>query len=81
MMPGMDGHSVLEEIRRLDAQDGREGNDVTRVVMTTALRDSQHCVQAFREGCEAYLTKPVDEKLLGEALSKLGVVQQEPAAC
>ena len=81
MMPGMDGHSVLEEIRRLDAEDGREGTDATKVVMTTALRDSQHCVQAFREGCEAYLTKPVEEEALAKTLGKLGIAQPEASAC
>ena len=81
MMPGMDGHSVLEEIRRLDAEDGRAGTDATKVVMTTALRDSQHCVQAFREGCEAYLTKPVEEDALAKTLDKLGISQPEASAC
>ncbi|MCH8923062.1 MAG: response regulator [Planctomycetes bacterium] len=81
MMPGMDGHSVLEEIRRLDAQDGREGKDATKVVMTTALRDSQHCVQAFREGCEAYLTKPIEDEALAKALDGLGITKAQTAAC
>jgi two-component system chemotaxis response regulator CheY len=81
MMPGLDGHGVLDEIRRLDAEYGREGNDATKVVMTTALRDSSHCVQAFREGCEAYLTKPVDEESLVQALGDLGLAQPEGSAC
>ena len=80
MMPGMDGHAVLDEIRRLDAEHGREGNDATKVVMTTALRDSRHCVQAFREGCEAYLTKPVGEEDLAKALGELGIAQPEGSA-
>ena len=41
--------------------------------MTTALHDSKHCIQSFREGCEAYVTKPIDENDLLEKLQQLGL--------
>jgi DNA-binding response OmpR family regulator len=48
--------------------------------MTTALRDSQHCIQSFREGCESYVTKPVDERELLGRMRELGLLREEPAA-
>ncbi|MBN2474791.1 MAG: response regulator [Pirellulales bacterium] len=68
MMPGMDGHEALRRIRQLEADHGIYGSDGVKVLMTTALRDSKHCVQSFREGCECYITKPIDaDELLSKA--------------
>ena len=73
MMPDMDGHAALQAIRQLEEQFGILGSAGVRVVMTTALRDSKHCVTAFREGCEAYVTKPIDEEQLLARLRELEV--------
>ncbi|OHB66391.1 MAG: hypothetical protein A2V70_17565 [Planctomycetes bacterium RBG_13_63_9] len=73
MMPGMDGHQVLSEIREMECRCGVYGSDATKVIMTTALNESKHCLQSFKEGCEAYVTKPIDEeRLLGQVRSLLG---------
>jgi len=79
MMPGMDGHGALSAIRELESEHGIRGADGVRVVMTTALRDSQHCIQSFREGCECYVTKPVDQDVLFEKLRSLGVISEKTA--
>jgi two-component system, chemotaxis family, chemotaxis protein CheY len=73
MMPGSSGHEVLEMVRRLEAEHGILGSDSVRVIMTTALRDSKHCVRAFREGCESYITKPIDQKKLLTKMQELGL--------
>lgn len=66
MMPGASGHEALTAIRKIEAERGVYGSDGVKVIMTTALRDAKHCVQSFREGCESYVTKPIDEEeLLG----------------
>jgi len=73
MMPGIDGHEVLRRVRELERRHGRQGSDVVNVVMTTALQDPRHCIQAFEEGCESYCTKPLtEEKILGEVSALLG---------
>ncbi len=64
MMPGMDGHQTLDAIRRLEHEHGLHGFDGAKVIMTTALMESEHCIRAFREGCESYLTKPLSEEQL-----------------
>ena len=68
MMPEMNGQEVLSEIRRMEDEYGIGGNEATKVIMTTALDDSQNIIRAFTEGrCEAYLTKPIEkDKLFGQ---------------
>jgi len=77
MMPGLNGHDALQKIREVEREFGRAGSDGTKVIMTTALRDAKHCVQSFREGCECYVTKPIDEQELLERMCTLGLL--EPA--
>ncbi len=73
MMPGIDGHEALSRIRQLEKEHGIHGSDGAKVIMTTALEDARHCVQSFREGCEAYVTKPLTrEEILDQAMSLLG---------
>jgi two-component system chemotaxis response regulator CheY len=75
MMPGVDGHEALKEIRKLEARHGIHGLDGVKVIMITALRDSKHCIQCFREGCECYLTKPIEEEKLLAKLRELGLLE------
>jgi two-component system, chemotaxis family, chemotaxis protein CheY len=74
MMPGSSGHEALESIRELEEEHGARGSDQVRVIMTTALRDSKHCIRAFREGCEAYVTKPIDQRQLLAKMRELGLL-------
>jgi two-component system response regulator PilR (NtrC family) len=49
-MPGMDGLSVLKEIRKISPE--------TAVIMITAYASTKTAVQAIKEGAYDYLTKP-----------------------
>jgi two-component system chemotaxis response regulator CheY len=79
MMPGMDGHSTLECLRVLEREHGIEGLQRVKVIMTTGLNDSTHCVRAFLGGCEAYVTKPVKEADLLDEIKQLGLLVPQPA--
>ncbi|MDY0169228.1 MAG: response regulator [Thermoguttaceae bacterium] len=74
MMPGVNGHEALKGIRRLEQEHGIGGSDGVKVIMTTALRDAKHCIQSFREGCECYVTKPIDETELLAKMQDLGLL-------
>jgi PAS domain S-box-containing protein len=54
MMPGMTGHEVLRRIRETWS-----ASDLP-VIMVTALDDTEHVVEALREGANDYLTKPLN---------------------
>ncbi len=72
MMPKMDGHEVLKAIRDIEKDKGLHGDDSSKIIMTTALDDKKNVMTAFREQCEAYLTKPVKKEKLAEEMAKLG---------
>jgi DNA-binding response OmpR family regulator len=54
MMPGIDGHVVLQRIRA--AEHGRD----LPVVMLTAAADDGHAWQAWTEGVDYFLPKPFE---------------------
>lgn len=72
MMPLKDGHETLNEIRGIENDNEISGLSGAKVIMTTALSDKKNILQAFREQCEAYITKPVNKTKLEEELKKFG---------
>ena len=75
MMPQMDGHTALEEIRKLEVDSGIAVGKGSRVIMTTALSDSQNVIGAFKENCDAYMVKPVERAKLLRQLRKLELIE------
>jgi len=74
MMPAMDGREALQVIRRIEHEHGIHGLDGVKVIMTTALGDSKNVIGSFREGCEAYIVKPIKKDKLLEEMEKLGLI-------
>ena len=74
MMPHTDGHQALEAMRELESEHGVYGSSGVKVIMTTALSNSKHCIRAFREGCESYLIKPIKPSVLLERLRELDLL-------
>jgi two-component system CheB/CheR fusion protein len=61
-MPGIDGFEVCRQIKR-DAQ-----LRSSRVVVLTAFSHQEYRDRAAQAGCELYLVKPVDTKILEDLL-------------
>jgi two-component system, chemotaxis family, chemotaxis protein CheY len=77
MMPGISGHEVLKEIRRIETQKCIHGEDTTKVFMVTALDDPKNIMEALVAGrCEGYLTKPISQTRLEEQLRTLQLIEQ-----
>lgn len=76
MMPGMDGHAVLQRIRSADG-----GPDLP-VVMLTAAADDAQAWKAWTEGVDYFLAKPFDPSELLRYLDYLftGAVSDEVLA-
>ncbi len=74
MMPKVDGLKTLKTIREIEKQ--REVPDAERVkvIMTTALNETQNVFEAFDSGCEAYAAKPIDTGKLLEVMKKLNLI-------
>jgi len=63
MMPGMDGLSALQEIRKIDPE--------ARVAMFTAHRERDHVMRAIELGAKDYVVKPFHADRLVQAVNKL----------
>jgi len=71
MLPELDGQQALLEIRKSEEQRKIAGLDGVKIIMTTALDDAKNVLSAFRDGSEAYLTKPIDRNELAKAIEGL----------
>ena len=78
MMPKVDGVKVLKAIRDLETQKGILPEKRAKIIMTTALAESQYVQNAFEIGCEAYAAKPIDTEKLVEVMKKIGLLKNEP---
>ncbi|WKY44726.1 response regulator [Eubacteriaceae bacterium ES2] len=74
MMPKIDGVKVLKAIRDFEAQRGILKENRVKIIVTTALSDTEFVNQAFELGCEAYAAKPLDTEKLVEVMKELGVI-------
>ncbi|MBI4856294.1 MAG: response regulator [Acetobacterium woodii] len=75
MMPKVDGVKVLKAIRDFEVQRGILPENKVKIIIITALADTEFVNTAFDLGCEAYAAKPVDTEKLVEVMNKLGVIK------
>lgn len=73
MMPEMDGQQVLESIREIEKENGVQGLDSCKIIMTTALDDFENIKRAFVNQAEGYVVKPVDKDKIDKVLIDLGI--------
>jgi len=74
MMPEMDGHEALRNIRQIEQKHGIFDPSGVSVIMTTAKDRSRDMIKAFDEGCASYIVKPIDQGKLGAEMQKLDLI-------
>ncbi len=73
MMPRIDGVNTLRTIRELESHhDIKEG---AKVIMVTALSETEVVDDSFAKGADAYATKPLDTNKLIEVLKNLKLIE------
>ena len=77
MMPKLDGIKTLKAIRGLEEEKGIEPLERAKIIMTTALNDTENVKEAFEIGCEAYAAKPIDTSKMVEVMEKLELIRQD----
>ncbi|MDD4836959.1 MAG: response regulator, partial [Dethiosulfovibrio sp.] len=77
MMPKMDGHQALEEIRKEESKKDIWGLDSVKVVMVTALGDFETIKKSFRGQCDGYLVKPIRKKQVFQILKDLEILEDK----
>ena len=73
MMPGMDGHETLKEIRNYEESSGLSLGQGSKIIMTTSLQDHKSIRQAFKSSADGYVVKPVEKKKFLATLSEVGI--------
>lgn len=73
MMPKADGVKVLKTIRDFEMQNGVLPKNRVKIIMVTALANTELVDKAFEYGCEAYAAKPIDIDKFIEVLNKIGI--------
>ena len=71
IIPGMNGHQALQEIRALEASMGVVGKEGVKVLMVTANEDGASVMKAFKAQCSGYMTKPLSRAKLVEQLKEM----------
>jgi two-component system chemotaxis response regulator CheY len=76
MMPEMDGHQALKEIRRIEREAGLEPSREVKVLMTTSLDSPRDVMEAyFKGGCNGYLVKPIERLKLVAFLKEFKITK------
>ena len=75
MMPRLDGHEALAQIRKLEQQNGVSEEQKAKVIMTTCLDDEDDIRRAFRYGRNAFMVKPIYQQSLRQEIKKLGLLK------
>lgn len=73
-IPKINGRDILRLIRRSEEERGLSYSDGVKVVVISGLDDPQSVIGSFKDGCEAYLVKPVSRQKLEGLLKKLDLI-------
>ena len=73
MMPGISGLETLKSIRDLEKEFDPAENHHAKVIMTTALEDSENIRLAFEASADEYIVKPIVKKKFLVKLQGLGL--------
>jgi len=76
LLPKLSGQEVLKFIRQTEEDNGVTEKGRVKIIMATALDDSDNIMDAFGSQCEAYLIKPIDRARLIEELVELGLIEK-----
>ncbi|MCC6398217.1 MAG: response regulator [Bacteroidetes bacterium] len=74
MLPGVNGQTVLKEIRSMESTSPAPAAKPARVVMTTAVSDRETVMDVIPH-CDAYLVKPVKMADLISLLKRFGLIK------
>ena len=71
-MPEMDGKEVIHQIRGLEKDMKVSNRERTKIVMVTSHSEEDSVLACLRAGCNDFIVKPFDQKVLFEKLARLG---------
>ncbi len=75
MLPKMDGQTLLRKFREKEKEHRLLGRKGCKIIMVSALGDAGNVMEAFRNQCDGYLSKPYNKKSLIIELKKLKLIE------
>lgn len=75
MMPKLDGLKALKTIRNLESQRNLNDEQRVKIIMTTALNETNTVFHCFNNGCEGYAAKPIDTQKMLDVIKRLGLLK------
>ena len=76
MMPNMNGHVALMQIREKEKKAGIAEDKEVKVIMVTGLDDGKNVVKAYYEGgATSYIVKPIDKDKFLDELRNIGLIE------
>lgn len=76
MMPGLDGHQTLQQIREIEKLLDVDECQKVKVIMTTALCNPKNIKKAYYDGdVSFYHTKPIKKQKLIQDLQNMGLIK------
>ena len=75
MLPKMDGQTLLQKFRKKEKEYNLLGNKSSKIIMVSALDDAGNVMEAFKNQCDGYLTKPYNRNSLIIELRKLELIE------
>lgn len=73
MLPGMNGQTVLKEIRDFEKDKNIWAEEAVKIIMMTALGDKENIKEAFKYQCEGYIVKPIRRQVLLTEMKRAGI--------
>ena len=75
LMPKMDGLQVIKDIRKYERENDIPESKRVKILMTTMMDEANIVDKAFENGCDGYMTKPIQlDKLLSQ-IRKFGLIE------
>ncbi len=72
-MPVMDGTEVLFEIRLIEHQKSIPKEKKVKVIMVTGQSDKDLVITCVQAGCDGYVVKPFDSKIMADKMKQIGI--------
>lgn len=74
MIPKVNGIKVLKSIREMERKKRVKKDKHVKVIVITALAETEFVNESLTEGYDIYVAKPVNKKTLDQAIDKLGLI-------
>ncbi len=75
MMPKIDGLKALRTIREIEKKKGVGESEKCKVIITSALSETEVVFYSFSTVNEVYETKPIDAERFRDAMKKWGLIE------